>query len=330
MKFARVFQAALQKDGYPEEWIDSAVSYKQLKKCIKSVQQELLDMGLNANTLAQLWDSHGDSAEISNALQYTLGADKASSQPRLILTIDSAKGLQLNASLAPETKDFLQSLVTKRDLQVQVDSSSHEDSMAADALRVASSEATLQRVDVTSLPTRTISSGHDIPVSMPHTITIEVPLVNDSAFFKILTQDMSGLDALQSKAEAELSVNICSLGRIIARLAQPSQSGEKTDLQPWRLIFSLYNDSSIFFSTREQDQFYRTPAIAHVQMQGFLDKLKDLGLSKKFQRNGSITALHQFIAINLSLLKILKFQELNLTARAKILKSASVSSRDFS
>ncbi|MCJ1394965.1 hypothetical protein MMC18_007846 [Xylographa bjoerkii] len=321
MKFARAFKAALQKDGYPEEWIVSAVSYKQLKKCINSIQKELVDMGLDTDTLAQLWDSHGGSAENRNPLQYTLG-DKENFHPRLILTMESGNGLPFNASFAPETKDFLQSLVTQRDR----DKSSHRDNMVTVFSPLASSEITQQRIDITS---RTISNGDDLAVLVPKAITIEVPLVNDSTFFKMLNRDMSSLDVLRSKQEAELSANICDLGEAVARLAPPSQSGQKTDLQPWRDVFSLYNESNIFFSTHEQDQFNRTPAIAQVQMQGFLDKLKDLGFSKKFQKNGSHIALHRFIAINLSLLKNLKFQELNLTARIKILKSASVSSSNF-
>ena len=193
----------------------------------------------------------------------------------------------------------------------------------------ASSESTQQRVEITSIPTRASSNGVEVIVPMPTAIDIEIPLVNDSTFFRTLTRDISNLDALQVKEEAELSANIRDLGEIVARLAPPSQSGKKTDLQPWRDIFSLYIDSNIFFSTKEQDQFNRTSAVAQEQLQRFTEKLKDLGLFKRFQKKGSRIALQHFIAINLSLLKHLKFQELNLTARMKILKSTAVSSSDF-
>ena len=73
MKYARAFSTALKTDGYPEEWLHSAVSYKQLKKCIKSIQKELVDMGLDVNTLAHIWGSHGDFTEKPYPLQYTLG-----------------------------------------------------------------------------------------------------------------------------------------------------------------------------------------------------------------------------------------------------------------
>jgi len=41
MKFAHEFQAALQREGFPEHWVKSAFPYKQLKKSIKRVRNEL-------------------------------------------------------------------------------------------------------------------------------------------------------------------------------------------------------------------------------------------------------------------------------------------------
>ena len=41
MKFAHEFQAALQREGFPEHWVKAAFPYKQLKKSIKRVRNEL-------------------------------------------------------------------------------------------------------------------------------------------------------------------------------------------------------------------------------------------------------------------------------------------------
>jgi hypothetical protein len=54
MKFAREFQSALSSGGYPPDWVQSAISYGQLKKIIKKVQGELLALGLDAQTLHEL------------------------------------------------------------------------------------------------------------------------------------------------------------------------------------------------------------------------------------------------------------------------------------
>jgi E3 ubiquitin-protein ligase BAH len=37
MKFAHALKEALEKDGYPENWVAAAVPYGQLKKCLKKV-----------------------------------------------------------------------------------------------------------------------------------------------------------------------------------------------------------------------------------------------------------------------------------------------------
>ena len=236
--------------------------------------------------------------------------------------MDTSGRLPVDAFLSPETRGFLQSLVKQPDL----DGSSHRNSVVTGSPPLAVPEITQQRVDITLSLAMTGPCVIEDAMPVPKDITIKIPLVNDSAFFRTLTRDMSSLDALQLKEEAELSANICDLGEVVGRLAPPPQSGEKTDLQPWREIFSLYIDSNIFFSTKEQDQFNRTSAIAQEQMQSFLDKLKGLGISERFQKKGSRIALHHFVAINLSLLKHLKFQELNLTASMKILKSTLLQS----
>jgi E3 ubiquitin-protein ligase BAH len=55
MKFAHDFGEALEKGEYPPLWVESAISYRQLKKCVKKVQQELSALGLDADTLHGLW-----------------------------------------------------------------------------------------------------------------------------------------------------------------------------------------------------------------------------------------------------------------------------------
>jgi E3 ubiquitin-protein ligase BAH len=58
MKFAREYQEFLHKAefpyDFPKQWINSAISYGQLKKCIKKVERELSSLGLDAETLKHL------------------------------------------------------------------------------------------------------------------------------------------------------------------------------------------------------------------------------------------------------------------------------------
>lgn len=49
--------------GYPPHWLDSAIPYGELKKCLKKVQKELLDMGLDPETMRQLLQAQMTSSE---------------------------------------------------------------------------------------------------------------------------------------------------------------------------------------------------------------------------------------------------------------------------
>jgi len=59
MKFAHVFEEALLKGEYPQEWLESAISYRQLKKCIRRVKEELRGLGLDQETVKHLWQQVG-------------------------------------------------------------------------------------------------------------------------------------------------------------------------------------------------------------------------------------------------------------------------------
>jgi E3 ubiquitin-protein ligase BAH len=57
MKFGHLYHDRLVQAGFPPYWIDSAISYNQLKKCIKRVRKELDSLGLDAITLQRLLDT---------------------------------------------------------------------------------------------------------------------------------------------------------------------------------------------------------------------------------------------------------------------------------
>lgn len=53
MKFGREYEATLEQDQYPQHWIQCSISYRQLKKCIRKIQQELSELGLDTEVLRQ-------------------------------------------------------------------------------------------------------------------------------------------------------------------------------------------------------------------------------------------------------------------------------------
>ncbi|MCJ1477147.1 hypothetical protein MMC13_005818 [Lambiella insularis] len=328
MKFARAFEAALTNDDYPEHWVASAIAYKQLKKCIKGVQKELCDIGLEPDTLARLWKCSGTSTAAPIPLKYTFAGGRTDFKPKLVFVMDPRAELPITASLAPETKVLLRKLVSSKPGEKTGDAPrpAVEDIFANSSLLVSRTGSLFPSPGTVS----TATAVGDTLLLKPHVITVEIPLMNDSNFFTVLTSNLFGLGVLRSKEEDDLSTAIGALGNRVSRLAEPSQHGRKTDLAAWRDIFALYTESNIFFSTKEQDQFSRTSSKAQVQFQLFLNKMNEIRLSRQLKKKGSLIALERFIGINLTLMKNLKFQELNTTAMTKILKSKYLRPQGFS
>lgn len=66
MKFAHEFKEALEREGFPPHWVEAAIPYGQLKKCIKKVERELRSFGLDAQTLGLLVPSNDQKDQNSN------------------------------------------------------------------------------------------------------------------------------------------------------------------------------------------------------------------------------------------------------------------------
>lgn len=58
MKFGHAFQEALRAESYPRHWVEKAVPYRQLKKILGKVREELIRNGCDPNTLHRLLADH--------------------------------------------------------------------------------------------------------------------------------------------------------------------------------------------------------------------------------------------------------------------------------
>lgn len=84
MKFSHTYEIALKHEGYSDHWVKSAISYRQLKKCIKKVRDELSSIGLDVDTLKSLWQSLESTTSVARMpWQYTFEGSK----PYLIQTM---------------------------------------------------------------------------------------------------------------------------------------------------------------------------------------------------------------------------------------------------
>ncbi|KAI1105386.1 SPX domain-containing protein [Jackrogersella minutella] len=303
MKFAQEFRKSLQREGFPEKWVNSAVPYGQLKKCLKKVTNELQELGLDKDTLAQLAATQKDPSAV--AFHYNLdgkATDSRRFRPRLTFFIHLADGVAVDAKLTPSTRDFLKRIVSKTE-------------ETPDPPENVSSHANL---------TPEFSSSDQVCSSEEESLAvqkIEVPLVFDGEFFDILQTDVSTLDALQEEEQDKIGKEIVLLGQDINIATKPSKGRKaRGDLETWRKIFELYLDARIFFSVLETDHGARTSSQAVEQLRWFQEQVLSKKLIHHLRIENSRQAYTRFLNLNALLLQTLKFQEINNLAVTKILK----------
>jgi len=143
MKFGHLFKQTLRDEGFPPEWVDSAISYSQLKKCIKRLTDELQQVGLDPATLSKLLKhvedynaSTQEDDEQERPFEYILNPDSSRDNaspsrkafhPKLLFYVNETSGEVLSAQLDDETRRKLQMLAVETgmsDLRVLDDSGS--------------------------------------------------------------------------------------------------------------------------------------------------------------------------------------------------------------
>ncbi|OCK84381.1 RING-14 protein-like protein [Lepidopterella palustris CBS 459.81] len=335
MKFGHAFQQRLKKDGFPPEWIESAISYGQLKKCIKRVQTELANLGLDRQTLGQLLrhvenynaeaESGGDVDE--KPFEYILQAPEEQPEqenapftaprtpfhPKLLFIVDDATGEPLSASLAPETKAKLHQLAVLKGLSdIRVSEVSNLDDIAAKP-NTSNSSKTFSIDDSSTISSERETGSRSIRM-------IEVPLTSDTEFFETLSNELSGIASLQAREEKKLHQMVSELSKTITKLTEPDRSSNRKDIEKWRAVFQAYVEANIFFATGELDHGAHDVAKAEANLLKFSQVIAEKGLATDFKNKEGLSALTQFININREMLQMLRFQEINYTAMVKILK----------
>ncbi|OCT47689.1 putative RING finger protein [Cladophialophora carrionii] len=306
MKFGQDFESTLARGEYPPEWVNSAISYKKLKKCIKRVQQELLSLGLDKDTLDALWkrvgspDLGADLGAADSLLQYTVDdGETVSFTPKLTIVIDPRDGSPMDAWLSPETRQILRRLA--RSSRAHIDH-------------------TLQRDDSPDEQRR--FTGESPSENDKHQLElVEVPLTADSEFFQTLRHELACLDDLQKAEYARLQDETNRLGSELRALRASKSKRSKKEVEIWRKIFELYSDAEVFLSSHEADAGARDAAHAQKQLQAFTQSLSTQQKQAPFRLGDNAnTALSRFLQINVNLLRLIKFQEINRTAINKIMK----------
>jgi E3 ubiquitin-protein ligase BAH len=324
MKFAHVFKQTLQNEGFPPDWVASAISYSQLKKCINRLTNELAQVGLDPPTLGKLLrhvEEQNASVEANDddrPIKYLLvdgdtgdgestrsAAVKKAFHPKLLFYINEATGELDSAHLDTPTRQKLQ--------QIAVET-------GATPLRVFEEPEREDSPDRASC-SATSCSDHKSIKRRPGYKTVEIPLTSDSEFFSKLTSELSGLEALQEREEKRMHTEIVKLGNQVATLTDPDRKANKKLLTVWRQLFQIYLENDIFFGTTEADHESRDADKAAERFQKFANTVAQQKLLDNFKRPEQIEAINTFMHINREILQGLRFGEINRTAMMKILKS---------
>jgi E3 ubiquitin-protein ligase BAH len=327
MKFARTFDETLEGGNFPPEWQAAAIHYRQLKKCIRRVQAELAELGLDLKTLKALISEQeqqrggppargvGDCEdEKQPMLQYMFDGTLQRFQPKLVLTMHDQDGLRFDLGLSEETKRSLEKLLESRGIPRMPGAVVEEED---DLSSVSEGDSETVRSCVSSEDLAAKPVAEEPPAS-----TIEIPLNHDSEFFHILTSELISLDEVQSQAAKTLEGDIVSIGNSVTAVSAPVTLVSRSDLYPWREIFRIYVESGIFFSTLEMESHKeRTAEEAEGRLQKFTAEVERLGLQKSFKHRSSPLLFARFIGVNKQVLKVLRFQAINKMAMQKILKS---------
>ena len=234
-------------------------------------------------------------------------------KPTLMIVIDSRSGLPLDAWLSPKTRHYLQGLA-----RVQ-----HVDREWPSLPLTKATEGSEEILSSSSgIPDTSVSDVSEVADhgAGEEIETIEIPLTPDSGFFQVLGRELVSLEQLQEKEHRGLTLQIARLGHRLNELANSSSKKAKMGVNLWREVFRLYIESQVFFSSTEQDAGARDSEHASTHLEKFV---KEVAIGPRAQRGfgrEEIQALDEFVQVNLDLLRLLRYQEINRTAISKIMK----------
>ncbi|TKA24217.1 hypothetical protein B0A50_05981 [Salinomyces thailandicus] len=325
MKFGHEYEKVLASEGFPKQWLVSAIDYKFLKKCIKKIHKELQELGLDAQTIQKLsdpWDKSRNGAAKSAAERHDfysaqpphLDAIPEEFTPQLRVLVDRRTYTPLDATLAPETRQNLQKLA-----QHEVITAEHQ----AHWQQHARDEAPEQSQDPELHQEPTLSE----PIDPKNVTWLQIPLASAKYFFDLLGPKLQELEQLREAETLKLEEEILELGARVEDVVEPVREGFEAkrrvsyrDLYFWREMFRLYLENPVFYSHHEAKPGALTFAEAKTRLQAYDQQLRQTGLLGKMKTPAARIAAKQFLDLNVSILKIIGFQEMNAEAMRKILK----------
>ncbi|KZP27710.1 hypothetical protein FIBSPDRAFT_917852 [Athelia psychrophila] len=321
MHFSKTYTQLLL--SLPPELREHAIEYRQLKKLINKVVNELESLGLQPSVLQELLTSgdeptaEGDAISLLETISSSASICKA---PRAVYEFSSASP----ESIQPQLR-----LWVKGHQSGPIDFSSSA---------------------VSLIPTGNEDDANQIHLVSPSALAYDeeareviIPLNSDMAFFQVLSKTLQSTSDQLITAQKKFTHTLEQLSRNVSLTARPISSttsfhphsavsnqltikatsfgfGAKSDLYTWRELFQLYVDSEVFESVSEVHRGERTVEDSEARLQAFTERVTTRGLAKKLKLRPSHAALEMFMDLNIFILNVKKFQYGNAEATRKILK----------
>lgn len=324
MKFGHEYSTALANDGFPPEWVEKAIEYKHLKKCIKKIHNELEDLGLDEQTLGVLSDLIAQPRQTDPKNERELffsaakpGLDSIPEEftPQLRILVDRKTGTPLDARLAPETRQSLRKLAR------------HEIVVAGRREHLGGYEAHNTHAVLREENKDNATQENGVTEDAEDSRWVQVPLASANDFFQLLEPKLLELESLRDEETHNLEEAILDLGDAVENVIQPVRDGFETrrqisyrDLYFWREMFRLYLEKPIFYSQSERSRGAITFNEAKKNLEDYDQTLRTTGLLEKMKTPQAKLAAKQFLDLNVRILSIMHFQEWNSRAMTKILK----------
>lgn len=313
MKFAKVLQQTLLEEEIPDEWVEAAIQYKVLKKCIGRVVKELEFLGLSKTDLKLLLEDEtknktveldSDETTATNPIvaQYSLkkGSNSNEIVPYLKITVNDSE-------TSGFTEDHIQELTEQIRRRIERAISSEDDDSHIVEIKEEHDQLVLS-------PSTSLNEGI---VSVQNQNEIVIMLNSDSKFFKMLNTELASLDSIREAEEKELVYNVEQISDVVLSLSK-----KKSDLYKWRELFKIYLDSEVFFRYNETSQALLLLSSEKIKnnLHEFVSNVEKSHIIDTLDKKRSVVAYKEFLQVNERLLKVLQFQAINSTALRKILK----------
>lgn len=327
MHFSKTYSQLLLT--LPPELRENAIQYRQLKKLIHQLVQELSSLGLSPAVLQQLLEQQNPASLTAQIEEIRQQCDRVS---------DHDDNHQRHATVVYEFIKTSSQIEPRLRLSVK---------HPADATDVAPGHTTtsdniLEAFQLHSRALESNTASVDICYSSANTHDLIIPLRSDTAFFQLLNTALTSLaehlntvhgtftstlqclahaissTARPTSSSAPRSFSTYSMAASNAATLRPSSRSRNTDLYSWREIFQMYVEAEIFESVGERTRGERSVEETETRMKRFEGRMQEK--RRMLTLAGSKDALDVFMRMNVFILDLKKFQFANAEATRKILK----------